>query len=102
MTQRSPLRVGIAGLGAVGLDVARRLIAGVPGLTLTAVAVRDAEKARRALPQVGDSVPVRSFSEIAESCDVVVEGLPPALFREIANPVIERGRTAADSPPPGR
>jgi aspartate dehydrogenase len=92
MTQPSPLRVGIAGLGAVGLDVARRLIAGVPGLTLVAVAVRDADKARRALPQAGDSVPVRSFAEIAEACDIVVEGLPPALFREIANPVIERGR----------
>ena len=54
MIEKSPLRVGIAGLGAVGLDVARRLIAGVPGLTLAAVAVRDPEKARRALPQAGD------------------------------------------------
>ena len=45
MTQtnnKKTLRVGIAGLGAVGLDVAKRLIAGVPGLTLAAVAVRDA------------------------------------------------------------
>jgi phosphoribosylglycinamide formyltransferase-1 len=38
---KQALRVGLAGLGAVGLEVARRLIAGVPGLTLTAVAVRD-------------------------------------------------------------
>ena len=45
---RKPLQVGIAGLGAVGLEVARRLIAGVPDLALAAVAVRDAEKARRA------------------------------------------------------
>jgi hypothetical protein len=47
MTQtnnKKTLRVGIAGLGAVGLDVAKRLIAGVPGLTLAAVAVRDVEK----------------------------------------------------------
>src|SRR3974377_1544717 len=92
MIEKSPLRVGIAGLGAVGLDVARRLIAGVPGLTLAAVAVRDPEKARRALPQAGDTVPLRSLADIADGCDVVVEGLPPALFREIAIPVIEKGR----------
>jgi aspartate dehydrogenase len=92
MTEKSPLRVGIAGLGAVGLDVARRLIAGVPGLTLAAVAVRDAEKAQRALPQAGDSVPLRTLADIADVCDVVVECLPPALFREIAIPVIEKGR----------
>ncbi len=92
MTEKVPLRVGIAGLGAVGLDVARGLIAGVPGLTLAAVAVRDAEKAKRALPQAGESVPVLSFAELADACDVIVEGLPPALFRDIAIPVIEKGR----------
>ena len=53
MKDKQPLHVGLAGLGAVGLEVAKRLIAGVPGLTLAAVAVRDVEKARRALPQVG-------------------------------------------------
>ena len=92
MSERSPLRVGIAGLGAVGLDVARRLIGGVPGLTLSAVAVRDIEKVRRALPQAGDSVPVRSLADIADVCDIVVECLPPALFRDIAISVIEHGR----------
>ena len=45
MKDKPPLRVGLAGLGAVGLEVAKRLIAGVPGLTLAAVAVRDVEKA---------------------------------------------------------
>ena len=87
-----PLRVGIAGLGAVGLDVARRLIAGVPGLTLTAVAVRDVDKARRALPQVGDSILVCKATDLADACDVVVECLPPALFREIAVSAIDKGR----------
>ena len=53
------LRVGLAGLGAVGLEVARRLPAGVPGLTLAAIAVRDAEKARRALPHLGN-IPMKA------------------------------------------
>ena len=89
---KRPLRVGLAGLGAVGLEVAKRLIAGVPGLTLACVAVRDPEKARRALPQVGDTIPVRKTTELADSCDIVVECLPPALFREIAVSTIDKGR----------
>lgn len=89
---KKELRVGLAGLGAVGLEVARRLIAGVPGLTLAAVAVRDADKARRALPQIGDSVPVRALTALADDCDVVVECLPPALFREVATSAIDKGR----------
>jgi aspartate dehydrogenase len=87
------LRVGIAGLGAIGLDVARRLIDGdVPGLTLTAVAVRDAEKARRLLPQIGDLIALRTPAALADDCDLVVEALPPVMFREIAIAAIDKGR----------
>ena len=90
---KKPLRVGIAGLGAVGLEVAKRLLDGdVPGLTLTAVAVRDADKARRLLPQIGDLVALRTVSALADDCDVVVECLPPALFRETAIAAIDKGR----------
>jgi aspartate dehydrogenase len=89
---KPPLRIGLAGLGAVGLEVARRLIAGVPGLTLAAVAVRDPEKARRALPQAGDTIPILPLAALADECDVVVECLPPALFREVATAAIDKGR----------
>src|SRR6516165_8520902 len=91
MTQSKPLLIGLAGLGAVGLEVARHLIAGVPGLTLAAIAVRDAEKARRALPQI-DSIAIKPATALADDCDVVVECLPPALFREIAISAIDKGR----------
>jgi aspartate dehydrogenase len=93
MTKKKNLRVGIAGLGAVGLDVARRLIDGaVPGLVLTAVAVRDADKARRVLPQVGDMIALRTAAALADDCDIVVECLPPTLFREVAIAAIDKGR----------
>ncbi|MSO66627.1 MAG: aspartate dehydrogenase [Pseudolabrys sp.] len=92
LTNKPPLRVGLAGLGAVGLEVAKRLIAGVPGLTLTAVAVRDADKARRAIRQVGDTVALRKATDLDSDCDVVVECLPPALFREVAISAIDKGR----------
>lgn len=84
------LRVGLGGLGAVGLPVARRLEAGISGLMLAAVSVRDATKARLALP--GVDVPILAPAELGESCDIVVECLPPAMFREIAEPAIDRGR----------
>lgn len=92
VTGKKPLRVGLAGLGAVGLEVARRLIAGVTGLTLTAVAVRDETKAQKALPQVGREIPIRKTTELADDCDIVVECLPPALFREVALSAIDKGR----------
>jgi aspartate dehydrogenase len=92
MSAKPQLRVGLAGLGSVGTEVARRLIAGVPGLVLAAVTVRDAAKARQQFPGIGDSIPALSLMELAEACDVVVEGLPPTLFRDIAVHAVEQGR----------
>jgi aspartate dehydrogenase len=82
----------LAGLGAVGLEVARRIEAGIPGLVLNAVSVRDAQRARRNLPAIGDSIPVLAVEALAQSCDLVVECLPPAMFRTVASSTIERGR----------
>ena len=89
---RAPLKIGLAGLGAVGLEVARRIEAGIPGLVLTAVAVRDADKARRNLPQVGTGIALMPAQALAQACDLVVECLPPALFRAVASSVIEAGK----------
>jgi aspartate dehydrogenase len=92
MTEKKPpLRVGLAGLGAVGHEVAKRLIAGVPGLTLAAIAVRDADKARRALPELG-TIAIKPATALADDCDVVVECLPPPLFRDVAISAIDKGR----------
>jgi aspartate dehydrogenase len=89
---REPLKVGLAGLGAVGLEVARRIEAGIPGLSLTAVSVRDTEKAKRNLPQVGTSIALLAAEALAQSCDLVVECLPPAMFRAVALSAIEPGK----------
>lgn len=86
------LNVGLAGLGAVGLEVARRLEAGIPGLALAAVAARDHAKARRNLPDAGSRIPIVAPEALAQTCDVVVEGLPPKMFRCLAESVIGRGR----------
>jgi aspartate dehydrogenase len=85
------LSIGIAGLGAVGLGVARRIVAGIDGLTLRAVAVRDEYKARRALAD-GSAIRFGKPDDLAEDCDLVVECLPPAHFRTVAVATIDRGR----------
>jgi len=84
--------VGIAGLGAVGLNVARRLEEGIPGLVLAAVAVCDRDKARRNLPGAGERIPIVPAEALAETCDVVIECLPPLLFRSVGLSVIDRGK----------
>ena len=82
----------MAGLGAVGLGVARRLEAGIAGLALAAVAVRDKDKARRNLPQAGNTIPIVAAEALAQSCDIVVECLPPQMFRQLAISVIDPGK----------
>jgi aspartate dehydrogenase len=89
---RPALRVGLAGLGAVGRGVARKLEGGIPGLTLAAVAVRDVDRARRNLQRVGYDIRAVAPEALAESCDIVVEGLPPTAFRAVAQASIARGR----------
>ena len=42
-------RISIAGLGAVGRELVRRLSEGIDGLVLVAVSAADHEKARRTL-----------------------------------------------------
>lgn len=92
MNTKTPLRVGLAGLGAVGLAVAKRLEAGLEGLTLSAVAVRDAEKAKRNLPRLGAGILLVAAKDLSAHADVIVECLPSSLFREVAIPAIDAGR----------
>ena len=89
---RNSLKVGIAGLGAVGLNVARRLEEGIPGLVLAAIAVRDRDKARHNLAGAGERIPIMAAEALAENCDIVIECLPPQLFRSVGLSVIDRGK----------
>jgi aspartate dehydrogenase len=89
---REPLRVGVAGLGAIGLTIARKLSEGVvPGVRLAAVAVRDSTKATRVLTGRLAEVPIADFAALAASCDVVVECAPAAVLADIARPVLDAG-----------
>lgn len=87
------MKVGIAGFGTIGKPVAAALDRGIEGLELAAVCSRDAEKARRNMDGVCAPVPVVGPLELAEMCDVVVECVPRAAFREIVEPALSAGRT---------
>ena len=89
-----PIRVAVAGFGAIGLEVARALDAGdLPGLALAAVAARDLERARSRCADFRTPPAVRPAGELAELADVVVECAPAAAFASIARPTLEAGRT---------
>lgn len=82
------LSVATGGLGAIGFPVARRLAQGIPGCRLTAVAARDTVRAETRLAAAGIAAPVVPLAELAERADIVVECLPAAWFRAIAEPAI--------------
>ena len=86
------LRVAVAGLGAIGWPVVRRLDRGLGGLRLVAVSARDRAKAEAKTAELNVAVPLLSPGELAEHADVVVECLPAAVFREIAVPTLEAGK----------
>jgi aspartate dehydrogenase len=88
-----PLRVAIAGLGAIGLEVAHRVDQGtVTGLELAAISVRDADKARRKLVGFRTQPKLVALAELALEADIVVECVPAEYFRAAAEPPIRLGR----------
>jgi aspartate dehydrogenase len=83
--------VAIAGLGAIGLPVARALDEGIVGLQLIGVASGDADKARVKLADFQTEPRLMDFDELA-TADIVVEAAPVAVFERIALPALQAGR----------
>jgi len=86
-----PLRIGIAGFGAIGKAIAARIDAGIPGLTLSALGVRDIARARESHTFAHPPI-YTDIDHLAEHCDVVVECAPAALLPRIAEPVLKAGK----------
>jgi aspartate dehydrogenase len=85
-------RVAIAGFGAIGKVVAERLDRGIEGLTLAAVSARDTARAAAAMAGFKRPVPVLPLARLGEEADIVVECLPAALLREMAEPALAQSR----------
>ena len=88
------MKIALAGLGAIGGAVARRVLAdGIPGIQLVAVSARDHDKARATLKAMnGGAVPIVGLADLAGMADLVIECAPAALMDEIAQPVLRAGK----------
>jgi aspartate dehydrogenase len=89
---KAPLRVAVAGLGAIGLKVAEALDRGIPGCVLTAVSANDRDKAAKRLAHLARQVPVVSLGELEPLADIVVECAPAKVLAEIAEPFLRAGK----------
>ncbi len=87
------LTVGVAGLGAVGRPVAHALARGVDGLTLVAVSSRDLDRARTRMAEIAPDVPAVPAPDLPEHAEIIVECVPKAAFSEVAEPVVDAGKT---------
>ena len=92
-SSRPPLRVAVAGLGAIGLKVAEALDRGIPGCVLAAVSANDRSKAAERLSHLGRRVPVVALGELEPLADIVVECAPAKLLPDIAEPFLRAGKT---------
>jgi aspartate dehydrogenase len=85
-------RIAIAGLGAVGRLVVRRLAEEMPGLSLACVASRDLAKAKAWLSEAGIWCPVVELAEFPRYADLAVECAPADVLESICTPMLTAGK----------
>lgn len=93
MAANGKMSVGIGGFGAIGMAVARALDGGsIPGMQLAAVSANDKPAAVARMKDYTSPVPVMGLAALANTSDVVIECAPSAVFREVAEAAVEKGR----------
>ena len=92
---QQPLKIGVAGLGAIGMPVARWLDGGADNhnLILAGVSAGDKERAKQRVASFNTPPSVLTLKQLVKVSDVLVEGLPPDIFEELAEPVVAQGKT---------
>ena len=88
----SSMRIAIAGLGEIGRAVARKLADGMPGLALSAIAVRDKAKAQAWLDREGIACPLISVDKLPDCSDLALECAPAAILDQICRPMLGAGK----------
>ena len=92
-SQRPPITVAVAGLGAIGFPLAKRLDQGIEGLKLVAVSASNLPRAAARLAGFRHKVCALPLSQLAGTADVVVESVPAQAFGALAEPVLAGGGT---------
>lgn len=94
-TTTKPLRVAIAGLGAIGKSLATRITNGdIPGVVLTAVSAKNQEKANDFVKTLVYPVKVLPITALEPEADVVVECAPAELLSDIIAPFLRAKKKA--------
>ena len=73
--------------------LARKLSAGMPGLTLACAAAGDRGKAQAFLDAEGIACPIVPLSEFPAHADIAVECAPAAIIEDICRPMLEAGKS---------
>jgi aspartate dehydrogenase len=87
------IRVAIAGLGAIGRTLAKRLNDGMPGLTLACAAAGDHAKAQAFLDAEGIACPLVGLDEFPAHADIAVECAPASQLDNICRPMLGTGKS---------
>src|SRR6478672_213633 len=85
-------RVAIAGLGAIGRVLARKLADGIPGLMLTGAAARDTAKAQAWLDAERIACPLVEPEAFPTLADLAIECAPAPVLERICRPMLEAGK----------
>jgi aspartate dehydrogenase len=89
---RDPIRIGVAGLGAIGRQVCRAIDAGLPGLVLAGATARTRECAEAFLATLKSKPPFLDLDALVAAADLVVEASTQAHLQEIAPKALGAGR----------
>ncbi|MBZ0146246.1 MAG: aspartate dehydrogenase [Pseudorhodoplanes sp.] len=86
------IRVAIAGLGTIGRALAKRLAAGVPGLTLACAAAGDRTKAQAWLDAQGIACPLVELPDFPKHAAIAIDCAPASALERICTPMLEAGK----------
>jgi aspartate dehydrogenase len=84
--------VAIAGLGAIGRVLARKLADGMPGLALACAAVRDRAKAQAWLDAERIVCPLVEPEDFPAHADLAIECAPAAVLERVCRPMLTAGK----------
>ena len=85
-------RVAIAGLGAIGRVLARKLADGIPGLVLAGAAARDTAKAQAWLDAERIACPLVEPEAFPTLADLAIECAPASVLERVCRPMLEAGK----------
>ena len=88
----STTRVAVAGLGAIGRVLVRRLSAGMPGFTLACAAARDHVKVQAWLASERIACALVEPEAFPAHADLAIECTPAPMLERICRPMLEAGK----------